>query len=94
MEKIKEIYVKTTSDYDSLLEVFDTLEEYPTKKGYRVEAYYSPKFVRITIYKEETKMTMDNLKKVAKVMVSIFILVYKLVMVLIFSIMIFSSNIP
>ena len=55
MEKIKEIYLDTTSDYDSLLEVFEVMNQYPTEKGNRVEAFYSPKFVRITIYKEETK---------------------------------------
>ena len=37
-------------------------------------------------------MTIDNLKKVTKVMVNIFVLVYKLVAVLIFILMIFSPK--
>ena len=53
MEKIREIYSNSRTDYDSLLFVFEVLNQFPTEKGYRVEAFYSPKFVRVSVYKEE-----------------------------------------
>ena len=53
MEKIREIYSNSRTDYDSLLFVFEVLNQFPTEKGYRVEAFFSPKFVRVSVYKEE-----------------------------------------
>ena len=55
MEKIREIYSNSRTDYDSLLFVFEVLNQFPTEKGYRVEAFFSPKFVRVSVYKEDNK---------------------------------------
>lgn len=55
MEKIRELYHDSLCDQSSLVFVNDILMKFPTEKGYRVEAFFSPKFVRISIYKEENK---------------------------------------
>lgn len=55
MEKIRELYHETTNDWDSMYFLTDIIMQFPTEKGYRVEAFYSPKFVRVSVYKEENK---------------------------------------
>lgn len=59
MEKIREIYHNSSSDFDSILFVFEVLNQFPTEKGYRVETFFSPKFVRVSVYKEENKDDKD-----------------------------------
>lgn len=53
MEKIKEDYIKTRNDADSLGWIQMYMKKYPTEKGFRVEFFLSPKFIRATIYKIE-----------------------------------------
>lgn len=52
MEKIREIYFTSRADYESMAFVDEVLNQFPTEQGYRVEAFYSPKFVRVSVYKE------------------------------------------
>lgn len=51
MEKILEEFIDTKDDRESLTYISFMLLAYPTEKGYRVETFLSPKFVRITVYK-------------------------------------------
>lgn len=51
--KITECYINTKNDEDSLNWIQTTLKIYPSEKGYRIESFVSPKFIRITVYKEE-----------------------------------------
>ena len=51
--KVAEHYMNTTDDEDSLNWVASLLIVYPTNKGYRIESFMSPKFIRVTVYKEE-----------------------------------------
>ena len=53
MEKIRELYHDSSCDQNSLVFINDLLMQFPTEKGYRVEAFFSPKFVRVSVYKEE-----------------------------------------
>ena len=52
MEKIRELYHDSSCDQNSLVFINDLLMQFPTEKGYRVEAFFSPKFVRVSVYKE------------------------------------------
>lgn len=51
--KVAEHYIDTTNDEDSLNWIASLLKVYPTNNGYRIESFMSPKFIRITVYKEE-----------------------------------------
>lgn len=51
MEKKVETMLETSSDKESLKWISVYLNNYPTKDGYRVESFISPRFVRITVYK-------------------------------------------
>ena len=51
MEKILEEFIDIKDDKESLTYIGVILSAYPTEKGYRVETFLSPKFVRITVYK-------------------------------------------
>ena len=51
MEKIKEDYIKTANDNDSFHWIQSYMNQYPTEKGFRVEFFVSPKFIRVTVYK-------------------------------------------
>ena len=53
MTKIRELYHESTCDTSSLMFVNDIIMQFPTEKGYRVESFFSPKFVRVSVYKEE-----------------------------------------
>ena len=44
-------YLDTTGDEDSLMWITTFMNKYPTDKGYRIETFISPKFVRVTVYK-------------------------------------------
>lgn len=50
MEKINEVYIKTCNDWESISWIQKYMKQYPTEKGFRVECFLSPKFIRITIY--------------------------------------------
>lgn len=52
MEKIKEVYIATHDDMQSYTMIKWYISNHPTEKGYRIETFVSPNFVRITIYKE------------------------------------------
>ncbi len=52
MEKIREFYLDTKHDDESIITICETIHQYPTEMGYRVESFTSPKFVRISVYKE------------------------------------------
>ena len=52
MTKILESYTNTDNDSSSLKVLQYYIDRYPTEKGYRIEIFMSPKFVRVTIYKE------------------------------------------
>lgn len=54
MEKIRELYHDSLCDQSSLVFVNDILLQFPTQKGYRVEVFFSPKFVRVSVYRAET----------------------------------------
>lgn len=51
MLKVLELLKETIGDSTSWFEIHEVLTQYPTSKGYRVESFISPKFVRITVYK-------------------------------------------
>lgn len=51
MEKIIESYIDTSNDYESISWIQKYMEEFPTEKGFRVEFFLSPKFIRVTVYK-------------------------------------------
>ena len=53
ISKIREFYYESGSDLQSLVMLSEVLHQFPTEKGYRVEAFFSPKFLRVSIYKEE-----------------------------------------
>ena len=52
MTKILESYTNTDNDFGSLEVLKDYMNRYPTEKGYRIETFMSPKFIRISIYEE------------------------------------------
>lgn len=51
MNRNCEYYFETSNDEESLNKINETIKKYPTDKGYRIETFMSPKFVRITVYK-------------------------------------------
>ena len=51
MEKIREDYIHTKDDAESLKWLTEYMGLYKTERGYRVESFISPKFIRITVYK-------------------------------------------
>lgn len=50
MDKIRENYINTSGDEESYKWIQAFLKEYPTEKGYRIESFMSPKFIRVTVY--------------------------------------------
>lgn len=51
MKKIRDEMIETLSDNDSLTWVKPFIERYPTEKGFRLEFFFSPQFIRIMVYK-------------------------------------------
>lgn len=55
MKKIMEIRIDTDSDRDSATRLLELLEHYSTENDYRIETFFSPKFIRVTIYDLKTE---------------------------------------
>lgn len=51
MEKIREELFQIANDTDAYHWVQSFLNKYPTEKGFRVECFISPKFMRVSVYK-------------------------------------------
>ena len=56
MNKVLEnMYSLENGDKDAMEKIQDILKAFPDRQRYRVEAFISPQFVRISVYKMEFK---------------------------------------
>lgn len=56
MNKVLEnVYSIENGDKDAMNEIQGILAKFPNRQQYRVEAFISPQFVRISVYKMEFK---------------------------------------
>ena len=53
MKKVQENLLQIENDADALRWIESAMNIYPVSKGFRIETFYSPNFLRLTVYKVE-----------------------------------------
>ena len=60
MKKVQENLLQVENDADALRWIESVMNIYPVSKGFRIETFYSPKFLRLTVYKVEIPLERNE----------------------------------